>query len=95
MTLAESTPVQEAERLQDDLRRAGIEPFGWIINSSLATSGATHPTLRARAGAELRHIERVQQLSGRGIWLVGWQPQAPVGIPALLELTRSPALNVG
>jgi len=95
VTLAESTPVQEAERLQDDLRRADIEPFGWIINSSLATSGATHPTLRARAGAELRHLERVQELSGRGVWLVGWQPQAPVGIPALLELTRSPALNVG
>ena len=36
ITLAESTPVQEAERLQDDLRRADIEPFGWVINASLA-----------------------------------------------------------
>src|ERR1019366_6767800 len=38
VTLAESTPVHEAERLQADLRRAGIEPFGWVINSSLAAS---------------------------------------------------------
>jgi len=95
VTLAESTPVHEAERLQDDLRRAGIEPFGWVVNSSLATSGSTHPTLRARAAAELRHIERVKQLSGRGVWLVGWQAQAPVGAPALLELTRSGALRAG
>ena len=52
VTLAESTPVHEADRLQADLRRAGIEPFGWIINASLATTGTTHPTLRARAAAE-------------------------------------------
>ena len=55
VTLAESTPVQEAERLQADLRRAGIEPFGWVINASLTASATTHPTLarprrrRARA----------------------------------------------
>ncbi len=38
VTLAESTPVQEAERLQEDLRRAGIEPFGWVINSSMTAA---------------------------------------------------------
>ena len=35
VTLAETTPVTEASQLQDDLRRADIEPFAWIINSSL------------------------------------------------------------
>ncbi len=95
VTLAESTPVHEAERLQDDLRRAGIEPFGWVINSSLATSGTTHPTLRARAAAEIRHIERVKDLAGGGVWLVGWQPQPPVGPAALLELTRGRPLRAG
>ena len=35
VTLAESTPVQEAERLQEDLRRAAIEPYGWVINTWL------------------------------------------------------------
>ena len=93
VTLAESTPVHEADRLQADLCRAGIEPFGWVINASLATSGTTHPTLRARAGAELGHIERVQELAARGTWLVGWQPHAPVGADALRELAAGTALT--
>ena len=65
VTLAESTPVQEAQRLQSDLRRAGIEPFGWVINASLLAARTAHPTLRARAGAEVPHIERVTQHSER------------------------------
>lgn len=77
VTLAESTPVHEAERLQADLRRAGMEPFGWVINSSLTTSQTAHPTLHARAAAERPHIERVPELSAQGVWLVGWQPQLP------------------
>jgi arsenite/tail-anchored protein-transporting ATPase len=93
VTLAESTPVHEAERLQTDLRRAGIQPSGWVINASLATSGTIHPTLRARAAAELQHIERVTQLSERGTWLVAWQPQPPVGVGALRDLADSGALS--
>jgi arsenite-transporting ATPase len=93
VTLAESTPVHEAERLQEDLRRAGIEPFGWIINASLATSGTTHPTLRARAAAELVHIDRVAELSEHATWLVAWAPQAPVGADALRELAAARALT--
>jgi arsenite-transporting ATPase len=94
ITLAESTPVQEAERLQADLRRAGIEPFGWVINASLAAGATTHPTLRARAAGELTHIERVRQSSAHATWLVGWQPDAPVGAAALRELTAGAAMGV-
>ena len=93
VTLAESTPVHEADRLQADLRRAGIEPFGWIINASLATSGTTHPTLRARAAAELTHIERTRQLSSRASWLVSWHTDAPVGADGLRQLAIGPALS--
>lgn len=32
VTLPEATPVHEAARLQDDLLRAGITPFAWVIN---------------------------------------------------------------
>jgi arsenite/tail-anchored protein-transporting ATPase len=92
VTLAESTPVHEAERLQADLRRAGIDVFGWVINASLAPSGTTHPTLRARATAELVHIERVAELSANATWLVGWQPEAPVGAAALRELAAGAAV---
>ncbi|MFZ1994281.1 MAG: arsenical pump-driving ATPase [Solirubrobacteraceae bacterium] len=86
VTLAESTPVHEAERLQADLRRAGMEPFGWVLNSSLTTRQTAHPTLQARAAAERTHIERVQELSAHGVWLVGWRADAPVGADALREL---------
>ena len=92
ITNAESTPVQEAERLQADLRRAGIEPFGWIINSSLSAAATDHPTLRARAAAERAHIERVQRASAQRTWLVGWQPDAPVGAAALRGLTAAAAV---
>ena len=35
VTLPEATPVHEAAQLQQDLERAGIRPFAWIINQSL------------------------------------------------------------
>ena len=50
VTLPELTPASEAAMLQDDLRRAGIEPFGWVINASLTGSGTHDPVLLARAG---------------------------------------------
>lgn len=93
VTLAESTPVHEAERLQADLRRAGMEPFGWVINSSLANSQSAHPTLQAHASAEVAHIERVQALSDQRAWLVGWRPEAPVGAEALRELAAGLAVS--
>ena len=93
VTLAESTPVHEADRLQADLRRAGIEPFGWIINASLATTGTTHPILRARAAEEFTHIERAQQLSSRASWLVSWQADTPVGADALRQLATGTAVS--
>ena len=99
VTLAESTPVHEAERLQADLRRAGIEPFGWVINSSLAAARTTHPTLRARAGAELAHIERVRRRprSGRG-WSAGSPrrrsaPTRCASSPPAAALTRKITLS--
>ena len=43
VTLAETTPVLEALRLQGDLQRAGITPWAWIINNSLAAAAPTTP----------------------------------------------------
>jgi arsenite-transporting ATPase len=72
VTLAESTPVHEAERLQDDLRRAGIEPFGWVVNASLAASGTQHPLLAARAALETPHLARVRDQLAARAWLIPW-----------------------
>ena len=51
VTLPEATPVHEAAQLQADLRRAGIEPFAWIVNQSFASDDIRDPVLRDR-GAE-------------------------------------------
>jgi arsenite-transporting ATPase len=35
VSLPETTPMREATSLQDDLKRAGIKPYAWLINQSL------------------------------------------------------------
>ncbi len=86
VALPETTPVLEAERLQNDLRRAGIEPFAWVLNRSLAAAGPRDPVLRQRAAAEATHVERVRrELAGRVV-LVPWRPEAPVGADRLRAL---------
>ena len=90
LTLAESTPVHEAERLQSDLRRADIEPYAWIINAALTGSDTAHPILRARAAGERCKIDHVEELASRPPFLISWQPDPPVGIRALRELVSEP-----
>jgi len=73
VTLAESTPVHEAERLQADLARAGITPFGWVVNASLAASGTRDALLAARARLERPHLARVRDALATGAWLIPWR----------------------
>ena len=87
VTLAEATPVYEAGRLQDDLRRAGIEPYGWVVNASLAASGTTHPVLAARAELEWPQLRRVQEVLATHSWVVPWRANPLVGAEALLALS--------
>jgi len=86
VTLAESTPVAEAARLQDDVRRAGIEPHGWIINARLADHDTTHPVLQTRANAEARHAARVADLAEGRVWGIDWQADTPRGARSLRAL---------
>ena len=60
VTLPETTPVLEAEHLQNDLRRAGINPWGWIVNSSLSAAKTEHPLLLRRAESETTQISKVR-----------------------------------
>jgi arsenite-transporting ATPase len=75
VTLAETTPVHEAAALQDDLRRSGIEPFGWVINATLARSGTRDPVLCQRATLEHRHLQRVKDELAARCWIVPWSMQ--------------------
>ena len=71
VTLAEATPVHEAAALQQDLRRAGIEPFAWVINRSLSFLDVSDPVLLGRQGQESRYINEVHRLSKR-VGFVPW-----------------------
>ena len=76
VTLAEGTPVHEAERLQEDLRRAGIEPFGWVVNASVAATGTHDVLLASRARLEGLHLVRVRDVLARRSWLLPWRAHA-------------------
>ena len=89
VTLPEVTPVSEAVALQDDLRRAGIEPFGWVVNASLTASGTRDPLLHARGLLERRHLHRVRAELASRSWLVPWQAETLTGEDHLATLTHS------
>ncbi|GAM08284.1 arsenical pump-driving ATPase [Geobacter sp. OR-1] len=72
VTLPEATPVHEALALQQDLRRAGIEPGGWIVNQSLAPLAVTDPILDQRRVREFRYIDEVVH-EGLPTFLIPWQ----------------------
>lgn len=86
VTLAETTPVLEAANLQADLRRAGIEPWAWVINNSLAACAPAAPLLRQRARNELREIEAVATQHAQRYALVPLMQSEPVGVQRLLDL---------
>ncbi|WP_174844420.1 arsenical pump-driving ATPase [Cryobacterium sp. Sr8] len=86
VTLAETTPVLEAAELQEDLRRAGITPWAWIINNSIAAAAPDSPFLRARAANELAEIDQVQSRFADRLAVVPLLSAEPVGIPALRAL---------
>ena len=71
VTLPEATPVHEAAALQKDLRRAGIEPFAWVINQSLTSVTVRDPVLQGRQAQEGYYIDEVCRLS-RQQFLVPW-----------------------
>lgn len=88
ITLPEATPVHEAARLSADLERAGIVPYAWIVNQSLAAAGAEHPTLAARARDEHPYLAEAATLAER-LALVAWQPHTPAGSQGLRAMVSA------
>jgi arsenite-transporting ATPase len=88
--LPQSTPVAEAERLQEDLRRAGIEPWAWVLNRSLAAAPVRDPVLAALARAELRHIAHVRDDLASRLVVLPWQVEEPIGAENLARFLGNP-----
>ena len=86
VTLAETTPVLEAAHLQEELRRAGIEPWAWLINNSLSAATPSSPLLKQRAAFELAQIEAVRTRYATRVALVPMQAEEPIGLERLLNL---------
>lgn len=87
ITLPETTPVLEAVELETDLDRAGIRPWAWIVDNSLAAAEPRDRLLRRRAMAELDQIGRVAARARRYA-VIPALAEEPVGIAALTMLTR-------
>lgn len=85
VTLPEATPVYEALRLEDDLKRAQIAANWWIINQSLYQTGTENILLRAKASNEVEWINKVDEHTGGQFALIAWSADEIKG-DKLLEL---------
>ncbi|MEI6646410.1 MAG: arsenical pump-driving ATPase [bacterium] len=86
VTLPEATPVHEAAYLQDDLRRAQIEPYAWVVNQSFTGTPSKDPLLAARGRNEAPYIQEVVEKYARRTIMVPWVPDEPVGFESLGQL---------
>ncbi|OMQ22967.1 arsenical pump-driving ATPase [Serratia oryzae] len=86
VTLPETTPVLEAANLQEDLRRAGIEPWAWVINNSLVAAATSSPLLQLRALHEVEQIKKVRDSLSSRLALIPLQEEEPIGIARLSQL---------
>ena len=88
VTLPEVTPVSQAAALQDDLRRARIEPWAWVINKSVAATGTSDPLLQARLEGARQQTARIANGLARRAYVLPWLAQPPVGVAALGALVK-------
>lgn len=72
VTLAEATPVYEAMRLEEDLKRADIATKWWVINSSMYHTGTTNKLLAAKASHEIEWINKVDKHAKGSFAVIAW-----------------------
>lgn len=87
VTLAETTPVFEAMRLQKDLNRAGINSKWWVINSSLYATNTSNEILKAKASNEIKWINKVDEISHGNFAVIEWKAEEVKG-DKLLEVIK-------
>ncbi len=85
VTLAEATPVLEAARLEEDLKRAGIAPKWWVINQSLYATDTVDSVLRSRAASEKQWIRKVNDELAQQCAIIPWLEEEKIGYDQLKE----------
>ena len=88
VTLPEVTPVSQAAALQDDLRRASIEPCAWVLNKSVLAAGTQDPWLAARLAGERKQMARMAAGLAQRRVILPWLTSPPVGFVELSRLVR-------
>jgi arsenite-transporting ATPase len=87
VALPETTPMREAVELQNDLKRAGIEPYSWVINQSLSlVDTITDPILSKRAEGEIDIINQIEEQHARDTFFVPFVAEEKL-LPAILKIT--------
>jgi arsenite-transporting ATPase len=86
VTLPEVTPVSQAAALQEDLRRAMIEPYAWVLNRSILAAQTKDPLLSARLQGEVKQMKRIKAGLSKNLFAIPFQSEPPVGVNALREL---------
>ena len=85
VTLPEATPVHEAAQLQQDLQRAGIRAFSWVINQSLLAAGTRDAILAKRALLEGSYIDEIRTRYANRVVLIPWMTDSTFGIREFIE----------
>lgn len=85
VTLPETTPFFEAQRLTEDLKRAGISVKWWIVNQSLSFTETSSDFLKSKASGEIQWMNRVREVSNGSFAVIPWKPFEIKG-DRLLEL---------
>ena len=89
VTLPEATPVLQAAALQEDLRRAQIEPYAWVMNRSVLAAGTQDPLLVARIKGEVQQMKKIEQGLAKKIFVIPFLTKPPVGLQALQQLSNA------
>lgn len=90
VTLPEVTPVSQAAALQEDLRRAHIEPYAWVLNKSVLAAGTHDPLLAARLAGERKQMARMSAGLTQRIFTIPWLTVPPIGLTELAKLASPP-----
>lgn len=72
VALPETTPISEAAKLQEDLRRSGIEPYGWVANQSMAATRVKDPLLKQRAAEEVPLLKNIEMEHAKRLYSIPW-----------------------
>ena len=93
IALPETTPMREAEALQKDLNRAGIVPYGWVINQCLsAVKNLKDPLLKKRASNEGAIIKNIKENLAKRTYILPYLPEEKL-LPAIISIYDKADIN--